>query len=152
LLPCSADLWWVPVAALHVCQCVLLTCALHASPADTCSLSQCRTAQGLAHADMVETVLLQRGIKGTLPVRLVYRSLYCVFTGECRMCPSETAVLLARLHLYGGPLIGELFVACSICGDFASILRRPDGFHWVRTHPWRCTYTAASDETAGGLH
>ena len=33
-------------------------------------------------ADMVETVLLQRGIKGTLPVRLVYRSLYCVFTGK----------------------------------------------------------------------
>jgi hypothetical protein len=31
---------------------------------------------------MVETVLLQRGIKGTLSVRLVYRSLYCVFTGE----------------------------------------------------------------------
>lgn len=38
-------------------------------------------------ADMIETVMVRNGIKNNLPARLVYRSLYCVFTGApCERC------------------------------------------------------------------
>lgn len=92
--------------------------------------------------DMIETVLLQHDIKGTLPVRLVYRSIYCVFTGElpCRgvalvagQFVTHALVVLAHAEV----LLRLTWLAlwcCSFRCHYTSFLRRPDGFHWVSIH------------------
>lgn len=96
--------------------------------------------------DMIETVLLQHDIKGTLPVRLVYRSIYCVFT----------AFVAITLPFFGDLMgfIGAIAfgpTTFSLPSIFWLILKEPKrfGLHWCAC--WICIIYGVTTTVFGSI-